>query len=211
MGFKSIFINEDVEVKPKVKPQVVAATLKKQVKTQEVEESNDTIDSEIKETLLQSLKDNKLSGFDYLKFVGALEEMKSEGGSESSRFKMAFIAAKQLGVDKKKLIDSAQHYLEVLENDSKDFNSNLNSKRTKTIGNSEKRIAELEKAVEEHTKTIEALSAEVDQYKTEQTSLTEEITENRTKLDEKKAAFETTYASVAKEIENNIKKMDQYL
>jgi hypothetical protein len=56
-----------------------------------------------------------------------LEEMKAMVPSEDNRFKMAFITAKQLGIDKSKLIESGQHYIQVLNEDLREFQANLSS------------------------------------------------------------------------------------
>lgn len=82
-----------------------------------------TVDPAIQDMLSKSLQDNKLSGFDYLKFISAVEESKSTGVSEDARFKMTFATAKQLGLDKNNLLQSGSHYLEVLDQDENDFNS----------------------------------------------------------------------------------------
>ncbi len=165
---------------------------------------NSSIDPDIKNTLIQSLQDNKLSGFDYLKFVAALDQMKSVAPSEESRFKMTFIAAQQLGVDKSKLIESANHYIDVLKQDLTDFKADFSSKQTEVVGNNETKLNEV-------NNTITSLQTQLSQLLVEQTKLASIISENKVKLENKRSTFETTHSSVVNEITDNIKKINQYL
>lgn len=210
MNFKSFFINEDIKTSTSVKP--ISNNIEIAVAPTIVQPGAAiTVDKDIKAALLQSLQDNKLAGFDYLKFVAALEEMKEIGGTEEARLKMTFITAKQLGVDKTKLIESANHYLEVLKKDAVDFSSNLADKQAKNIGVNEKRLEDVEKATNNHRETITTLNAEIEKLQQEKYALTVQIADERARLENKKSAFEYTHTSLTNEIKDNIQKINQYL
>lgn len=214
MKLKSLFFNEEIPKPIVAAPSVpnVTASMSPTPATPfaPTYKSNVTlVDPEIRAVLLESLQNNKLAGFDYLKFVAALEEMKEFGGTEESRLKMAFITAKQLGVDKVKLTESAKHLLGVLERDASEFNAQLIDKQTQTVGANEKRLEEIEKTIETHHKTLVSLNEEIGKLQLERNTLTAKVTEDRIKLETKKASFENTYTSLTSEIQANIQKINQ--
>lgn len=214
MKLKSLFFNEEIPKPIVAAPSVpnVTASMSPTPATPfaPTYKSNVTlVDPEMRAVLLESLQNNKLAGFDYLKFVAALEEMKEFGGTEESRLKMAFITAKQLGVDKVKLTESAKHYLGVLERDASEFNAQLIDKQTQTVGANEKRLEEIEKTIETHHKTLVSLNEEIGKLQLERNTLTAKVTEDRIKLETKKASFENTYTSLTSEIQANIQKINQ--
>lgn len=213
-NFRSIFVKEDM---PTTVPAAVsAATAPAQIFSQgplyqSPLPSSASVDPEVRDALLQSLDENKLAGYDYLKFIAALEEMKSCGGNEESRFKMAYIAAKQLGVDKNQLLKTADHYKQVLQQDSQDFNNDLAQKQTETVGAHEDRIKQIDAAVAERNDQIAKLNAEITQLQQEKGSLSGQVMENRAKLEVRKRSFEVTLAALTSEIDSNTQKINQYI
>jgi hypothetical protein len=166
--------------------------------------STANVDPSIKEMLEQSIQESKLSGFDYLKFIGAVEEMKSSGSSEDARFKMAFVAAKQLGVDKDSLVKSGNHYLDVLKKDEDDFNSDCSEFEKNELQTRDAKIAELDSRVTELTKQL-------DDTKGALLSLKGEAASKRSSLESRRSGFQATLQSVKSVIETNISKINQYL
>lgn len=162
------------------------------------------VDDSIAKALEQSLQDNKLSGFDYLKFVAATEEMKVYNTPEETRYKMAFSTAKQLGLDRDSLIKSGEHYLSVLKQDDVEFKSECAQHEKKEITAKETKLAELE------TK-ITSLTEQANKAKEDHAALTEEVQEKKTSLESRRTAFESTLQSFVDTIEANIAKITKYL
>lgn len=162
------------------------------------------VDDSIAKALEQSLQDNKLSGFDYLKFVAATEEMKAYNTPEDTRFKMAFSTAKQLGLDKDSLIKSGEHYLSVLKQDEAEFKSECTQHEKKEITAKETKLADLEAK-------IIALTEQANKAKEDHTALTEEVQEKKASLESRRTAFESTLQSFVDAIEANIAKINKYL
>lgn len=162
------------------------------------------VDEETAKVLEQSLQDNKLSGFDYLKFVAATEETKTYGVPEETRYKMAFSTAKQLGLDKDSLLKSGQHYIDVLAQNERDFKSDCTQFERINIQTKEVKIAELE------TK-LTTLSEQLAQTKRERDDLASEVQENKSTQETSKASFQATLQSFVGGIETNIAKINKYL
>ena len=162
------------------------------------------IDPSINTMLMQSLQDNKLAGFDYLKFTQAVEEMKATGAAEDARYKMAFFAGKQLGVDKPSLVKSGEHYLDVLAQDEVDFNNDCGEYEKKELQSRQSRLTQVETSIADLTKQLAQLQQEG-------LSLTQEITEQKNNLESRKASFQVTLSTIRATIQSNIQKINQYL
>ena len=196
-------IEETIQAKPKTlpaqQPQPIGA-----VSAAVPVQTTPVVDPTILSMLQQSLQENKLSGFDYLKFVSAVDEMKAAGGTEDVRFKMAFFAAKQLGVDKDALVKSAQHYVDVLRQDESDFNADCSQFEKKEIQAREAKIAELEAKLSD-------LNRQLAQAQQDHIGLANELQDKRASLEVRKSSFQTTLNSLKSVIEANIQKINQYL
>jgi hypothetical protein len=197
------FLEEEIPVaKPKAPANLVQAPLK--VDTTPPPASG-SVDPTFQAMLLQSFQKHKQTGFDYLKFISAVGKMKAKGSSaEDSCFQMAFMAASELGVDKSKLIESGQYYLDVLKGDEADFNTDLSSTNKTEVEARQQRVTQIEGKLTDLSKQLAALQQEHD-------TLVKEIHDTTTKLSGRQDAFQVTVASIRSEIETNIKKINQYL
>jgi hypothetical protein len=204
MSFKKAFTKmglvEEEIITTKPQPTRAAATMR----PTSYSAPKPAVDEGISKTLQQSLQENKLSGFDYLKFIASTEEMKVYGTPEEARYKMAFSAAKQLGVDKNALIQSAQHYLDVLKQDETAFESEFVQPELKKVKAKETKIADLEAR-------LTSLQEEIARAKENHDSLVGEVQENKANVDSQRESFQITLKSFVDNIEANITKITQYL
>lgn len=169
------------------------------------------IDPEIREALEDSMKEQKLGGFDYLKFKATLEETSELASDEGSRYKMAAIAAKQLGVNKAKLIETANHYLNVLSEDSESFQKDLKKKIDNTVGKAQERISQLENNIQTSENAIKSLQEGIEKATAEHNELTSTISNDTKELETKKQAFEATAEALKEEIQTVISNIGKYL
>jgi chromosome segregation ATPase len=171
----------------------------------EEETSSQSADPAISEMLEKSIQDNKLSGFDYLKFVSMVEKMKGKGGlSEESRFQTAFTAAESMGVSKKKLVESGAHYLDVLKQDEEEFNESCEDFAKKEVKSKEAKLSQTEA-------TIATLTKQLEQLTDDRESLQKEVEEGRANLEARKSSFQATVEQFKSAIQSNIEKINQYL
>lgn len=162
------------------------------------------VDPSIQEMLNQSLQDNKLSGFDYLKFISAVDEARATGVPEDARFKMTFLTAKQLGVDKASLLKSGAHYVDVLAQDENDFNADCDQYEKNEIQAREAKISSIET-------TITELNRQLTQLNQDHMTLSQELQQEKIKLESRKVSFRVTLESLRNSIKSNLDKINQYL
>lgn len=163
-----------------------------------------TVDPAITQMLQQSLDENKLAGFDFMKFSSSVEEMKSFGATEDVRFKMAFSTAKQMGVDKASLLKSGDHYLDVLTQDEKDFGDDCAQYDKKEIQSRAARISQIETSITD-------LSKQLAQLQQDHATLSQELVDEKSRLESRKSSFMVTLQGFRATIESNIQKINQYL
>jgi|SRR5581483_515588 len=163
-----------------------------------------SIDPALNEMLTKSLEENKLAGFDYLKFISAVQETKSTGLAEEACYKVTFSTAKQLGVDKNSLLKSGQHYIDVLNQDENDFNADCAEYERAQVQAREAKLAKVES-------TIADLKKQLSQLTEDSATLTQELHAEKAKLDSRKAAFSVTLDTLRNTIKTNIDKIGQYL
>ena len=162
-----------------------------------VPKSQPTVDPEFQKAIAQSLQDNKLSGFDYLKFSLSVEETEGFGASEETRFKMTFSTAKQFGVNKANLLKSSQHYLDILTQNEADFESDCDSYEKKEIKSRETKLSQTET-------TMASLEKQLTQLREDQATLTQELQDENDQLETRKSAFQLTLASFRDSIVANV-------
>lgn len=197
-------VEDEIVVAPKKAAQQAPAQQASNFTPAPVYVPSPSVDPAIQEMLAQSLQENKLSGFDYLKFTSAVEESKSTGVSEDARFKMTFSTAKQLGVDKNNLLKSGAHYLDVLSQDEADFNADCAQYDKKEIQSREAKIAQIES-------NLTDLSKQLAQAQQDHVTLTQELQSEKERLESRKTAFQVTLQNFRATIESNIQKINQYL
>lgn len=200
-------VEDDIPVSKPKSPAAIQSTVASVASTvvaSPAYRASPTIDPSIQEMLNQSLQENKLSGFDYLKFISAVEETKSTGVPEDARFKMTFSTAKQLGVDKNTLLKSGGHYIDVLAQDESDFNADCAQYEKSEVQSREAKLSSIES-------TISSLNNQLAQLNQDRTTLAQELQDERAKLESRKVAFSVTLESIRTTIKSNIDKISQYL
>lgn len=161
-------------------------------------------DPAVTEMLNNSLKESQLAGFDYMKFVSAVDEMRSSGVPEASIYKMAFSTAKQMGVNKTDLIKSGEHYLGVLKEDEDGFNADVAQYEKKEVQTKEAKIAQLEA-------TMTNLAKSLSQAQQDHDALQQEVQQQKESIETRKASFQVTLQNFRATIESNLQKINQYL
>lgn len=142
-GLKGLFVKDDAAAEVKEPEQATASA-----KEAPVVETT-APDAEI--TKMVAFLNKSLAGmskngaFDYLKFRGAVNELKAQGSSEDSAIKSVFVTAKTMGLNKKDLIADTSKCLAFLVNEKKSFTEELNGKKQEEIANVEAKIKDIEK------------------------------------------------------------------
>jgi hypothetical protein len=161
--------------------------------------------------LSAALEKNNPTGFDYFEFRQSLHNLAQMPMDEATRFKSAYAMAQTMGVTQQGLIQSAQHYLQVLGAEQSKFNEAHVQQRAKMIGGREDEIKNLEATIQQKTEQIKQLTQQIEEHRQRSEQLRSEINDSTVKIENTKADFEATFASVAGQIQDDAAKIQQYL
>lgn len=163
------------------------------------------------EILLRAMEANNLDGFDYLEYKQSLKSLEKMPMDEATRFQSAFAMAQTMGATPEKLIQTAQHYVNILQQEERKFEDALTHQRSKQIGSKSQEIKNLEESIKAKAEQIKQLTQaiESDQKRAEQ--LKKEIAEAGQKVENTKNNFIASYNALIGKITGDIEKMSKYL
>ncbi|WP_235296873.1 hypothetical protein [Portibacter marinus] len=205
---KSVFIVEDEDYVP---------TEIAEDESKEKKEANIPVNENAKasdkfvNSLLRAIESNNLEGFDYLEYKQSLKSLSSMDMDESTRFNSAFAMAKTMGADKKALMDSAMHYLKVLENEKGKFNDAYEKQQQKQVIARQDKLTALESSISKKEAQIKKLQEEIKQSKKELEIRKNEISEASEKVARTRDQFYASFSKVADQITADVDRMKKYL
>jgi chromosome segregation ATPase len=116
-----------------------------------------------------------------------------------------------MGITPARLLESTQHYLKVLSAEKQKFDEAHEQQRARLIGNREAEAQSLEKMIHEKTGEIARLSREIEEHQAKKAEIAAEIAESTLKIENTRASFEASYATVTEQISTDAVKIGQYL
>jgi chromosome segregation ATPase len=108
--------------------------------------------------LLTAINSGNIADFDYLKFRASVQNLKNLNMDEATSLKSVFATAQTMGVTKEYLLQTLNHYKNIIEKEKSKFHAALNN----TYENSVK--SKLEDA-EELKRKIDDLQKKIEEYK----------------------------------------------
>jgi len=168
-------------------------------------------DGAIKKQLLDALEQANLPGYDYFEFIKAIDVQATIIPSEAMRFQSTFAVATTMGVNVQTLLTSAQHYLEALSKKEKEFLEALEKHSTEAVGGKENQIATIDQTMQQKGQLIAQLTQEINDLQNQKTTLTNEISENKIKIDVVRNNFFATLKVIVGRITGDVEKIKQYL
>jgi uncharacterized coiled-coil protein SlyX len=160
---------------------------------------------------LEAMSKNNVEGFDYLEFKQSLKSLEKMSMDEKTRFQSAFAMAQTMGATPALLADSAQHYLKVLNSEEEKFGVALKARLSEKIGDKELQIEELNKSVSEQLSQIETLQKQIKESQSLVKKMESELKTDKSKIESTQKDFIATYSTLVGQIEDDIKKLNQYL
>jgi chromosome segregation ATPase len=170
----------------------------------EIFEGLDGLDERSVEFLSKAISKSNLPGFDYLEFKQSIKAMSEMDLDKASKYKSAFATATTLGLDKKKLIETAQHYKTVLEKEKKQFDAALGKQINQKISSRKshkEKLLEEKKMLEEKIVQMQERLGQMDGKISEAEKAIEEA---EGKINEARSKFESTYTRFLDNIGDDI-------
>lgn len=151
----------------------------------------------------QLFKEANLPGPDYFEFASMTKAMQAIA-DEKARYSAAFAGLSVQGLDKTKLLETANAYLKILETDAANFNSTVDAALA------EKVKAKQEEITAKH-KRIEELAREIDDLKNKVQLLQMEVKESEEKIASNTGSYRACAESRKMEIQRDIEKIKEYV
>jgi hypothetical protein len=194
---------------PKIKPVEKASSFS--VQNSKVETTSEVPKGEFNDQIFNSLtkaiSDANLPGEDYLEFVSALQAMKKIELAESVKMQTVLATLSIKGLTIQKIVESADYYLKVLENERDKFRQAMTQQTQGKVDEKSKQIKSLEEANLKNAEQIKILTDEIN-FNTEQIEkIKKDITDADHKIKSMETSFNVTYDYVANQIMNNVEKI----
>ena len=169
------------------------------------------LDGKSVDFLTKALSKNNLPGFDYLEFIQSLKALADMGMDEGTAIKSAFATASTVGLTKSKLLQTGKHYQQVLDNERLQFESALQNQLNKRVKGKQQEVAKLKEQIGKWKAQIQKLEDQVAKSQGTIDSADEHIQAEMNKIENTKEAFENTFQSIVRQINQDLENINTYL
>lgn len=207
-SLKSLFV---IEEEPKEPEQVPTPAQEKVTVAESKTGEPGRVNQAFMDILFKAMQDNNMEGFDYLEYKKSLQSLQEMQMDEPTRYRSAFAMAKTMGAKPEKLIETAEHYLQVLRREEEKFARAVARQEDVAIDAKNREIADLQTSIQGKEQQIQQLQAEIAQEKEQIKTLQTEITDAQTKVETTKNNFIASYNSLAGQIAADVERMKKYL
>ena len=173
--------------------------------------SSGTQDEAVLKLLSEAIDKANIDGFDYYEFAQMLQALKPTLPSEQTLFQTAYTSGKVMGATKEKLIQTANVYLDVLNKKAQEFENACQAKIDELVTGREKELKNMEGMIQEKAAAIQKLTEEINQMTAQKTQITNEIGENKVKIETKRNNFKATLQVFTGRIQGDIEKINRYI
>lgn len=161
--------------------------------------------------LLTAIKDGQQKDFDYLKFKQSYKSLCQMGMDESTAAKSAFLTASTMGFTKDKLLNTVQHYKNLLNKEKEQFAVALKNQIANNIDAKALEINRLQEKTEENKRKIQQLMDEQIIIESEIAKLRESAELSKSKIEDTRDQFKNTFDILYAEIEEDGSLYDRIL
>jgi len=224
-NLKSLFIEEVDDGKPKPKataPEKKVAPQKaspppapvvdqSEMITESTEGQAGQVQDKFINILFEAMSKNDLEGFDYLEYKKSLSSLKKMPMDDATRYKSAFAMASTMGATPDQLVQTANHYVQVLKKEEQKFEQALEKQLAQKVGNRQQQMQQLDQAIKHKAEQIKKLTAEIEQHQAQQEKIKKEVGGAKAKLETTKNNFIASYNALVAQIEKDIANMKTFL
>ena len=210
MGWKDIaglFIQiQDDEKEAKVQSEV-----KPPEATMEIRAVSGQQNENIAVSLSKALDEANLEGYDYFEFAKTLEALKPALPAEQTLYQTALASGSVMGATKDKLIQTAQHYLDILGKKQEEFNQAAQVQINETVIDKEQGVVDLDNQIQVKAEQIRKLTDEINSLTNKKVEVTNEISANKVKIEQVKNDFAATLQAFMSKIHGDMERIEKYL
>jgi chromosome segregation ATPase len=152
-----------------------------------------------------------LPGPDYYEFMKMSETLEAHIKDERARLSATYASLTIQGLTKEKLVESANKYRDIINNDKTQFEKIANDKAEKEIGQKKKELLNLEETIKRHADMIQKLTKEITDAQGAMGTLKTTIQEEEGKLHRNKQGYMIACEAMAKKISEDINKIQTTL
>ncbi len=217
VGKKLLNLFIEVENEPDIKKEdagkrkTVANAAPEPNRTVPVNVSAGTTDDAIAKNIADALEKANLSGFDYFEYAKTLDALKTTIPAEQTLYQTAFASGTVMGAGKKSLLDSANHYITVLDKEAEKFAVSVQQRIQQTVTVKEEQVRSIEKTINEKAAQIQKLTNEINALSNEKNTVVNVISENRVKIEKVRNDFAATLQVFLGKIRGDIEKIQKYI
>ncbi|MEY4134492.1 MAG: hypothetical protein ACOYOO_04815 [Saprospiraceae bacterium] len=172
----------------------------------------ENLDQKSVDFLIHALEKNNLPGFDYIEFKQSLSTLaRMVDLDEATRYKSAFASAVALGLDRQKLLASAEHYKKILSNEKVQFDAALQKQIEQRVSAKKVEVEKLRKQIEDYQSKIKELERKIQETHLTINQQDDLIQAAMEKIETTKNGFESTLVSIMQEIDHDIQNIIKHL
>jgi uncharacterized coiled-coil DUF342 family protein len=169
------------------------------------------LDAKSYQILVQEMINKGESGFDYLKFRQSVNALLQLQMDENTAIKSAFATASTIGLSRQTLEATARKSLSILSEEKKQFSLALDKQIRDRIDARTREVEQWRQQIQKHEAQIAALKQEMEAYNQRIESTSSDLTEAEERIQQSREKFETVYAYLQSQIEQDIAKFQQVL
>lgn len=154
--------------------------------------------------LLGAIEANNMEGFDYLEFKQALQNLDNVEMDKDTRYKSAFAMAKTMGAEPLTLIDSARHYIKILEDEEQKFRVAFGNQQKARVEQREEDQKGFLQGIEDRKKKIEELNGQIKALEEKLKALKTETNQAHAKVEATKDGFYNAFHIVVDQIKDDL-------
>ncbi len=169
------------------------------------------VDEKSFKILASAIQKGNLPGFDYLEYKESVRSLLDMGMDEKMAYQSAFTTGSTVGLTLEKLIKSANHYIEVLNDEKQKFKVELQHQVESKILSRENEKEKLRKKVETLDRQIASLEQERTMTEKKLENYDAEVEEAKEKIRNASVSYNGTVNKLVEQIESDIDEIQKNL
>jgi hypothetical protein len=165
-------------------------------------------DQKIFDSLIKVLEEKNLPGEDYMEFMEALQNMKNIQLDETVKMQTVLATLSTKGLTKQKILESADFYIKVLQDEKNKFNEALKQETANQVESKQNDIKTLEEQNKSKAEQIAQLTTEINQNQQQISKIKTLVDDASLKIKATENNFNFTFEAVISQIKTNSNKIN---